>query len=267
MTNSAERVRRAQASIAFAAKREVAAVWPKLLTMPPDRVAVVMAELLHEIGHEYGNAAGSLAADYYDDLREAAKVGGRFVAAPSEMPPMERFEALSRWGVGPMFGAAPDVDKALSLMLGGLSRIVLNGGRDTISDAVAADPATPTFARHASANACAFCAMVASRGAVYTSAASAGVVVGRGAALSTNIGRTKGRKAQGIKTRGKRSLGDKYHDFCHCTAVPVWPGQEYQEAPYVAKWRDAYANAPGTPGEALNLKDTLSSMRAELGTR
>lgn len=262
----AEQVRKAQASLAYRAKLEVAGAWPKLATLRPDQTAVVMADLLHEIGLKYGSAAASLAADYYDELRVAAGVAGSFTAIASDLPPADRFEALARWGVGPLFGAEPNRDTALNLMVGGLTRIVLNGARQTIADSVAADPGKPTYARHASANACAFCALLASRGAVYTSSSAAGVVVGRGTALSTNIGRTKGRKAQGIRERGARKLGDKYHDDCHCAAVPVWPGQQYEEAPYVAKWRDAYANAPATPGKPIDVKETLTSMRADLGS-
>ena len=266
MPTAAEKVRRAQASLAYRARLEVVTVWPKIAALPPERIAVVMAELLQEVAQRYGSGAASIAADFYDELRSAAGATGSFAADPSELPPLERYEALSRWGVGPMFGSSPNAALALSLMTGGLERIVLNTGRDTISDAVALDPSGPRYARHASANACAFCAMVASRGPVYRSEVSAGGVTGRGTALSTNVGRTSGRMAKGIRERGSRSIGTKYHDSCHCTTVPVWPGQDYQEAPYVAKWRDAYLNAPGKPGEAIDLQKTLASMRAELGT-
>lgn len=266
MPTSAEKVRRGHAALASRARREVATAWLKVALLPTERVAPIMSELLLEVADKYGTAAGSIAADYYDELRVAAGAPGRFTPTIAPLPEVERFEALARWGVGPMFATDPNPAKALSLMSGGLSRIVLGVGRDTIADAVSADPTGPRYARHASANACAFCAMLATRGAVFTSAASAGAVVGRGTDLATNIGRTRGAKAKGVHARGERSLGEKYHDDCHCTSVPVWPGQKYDEAPYVKQWRDAYANAPGEPGEAINLKDTLSSMREELGT-
>lgn len=230
MPTSAEKVRRGQAALAERARREVALVWPKVAALPADRVASVMAEVLMAVADRYGPAAGSIAADYFDELRVAAGAPGRFAPTVARMPDATRFEVLARWGAGPLFAASPDPAKALSLMTGGLTRIVQGVGRDTIADSVAADPSGPRYARHASANACAFCALLATRGAVYTS----------------------------------QALGEKYHDDCHCTVVPVWPGQKYQEAPYVAKWRDAYANAPA--GSSSSLKDSLSSMRSDLGT-
>lgn len=44
----------------------------------------------------------------------------------------------------------------------------LQGGRDAIAEAVAADPQAVGYARAASGDACAFCAMLASRGPVYS---------------------------------------------------------------------------------------------------
>jgi hypothetical protein len=148
------------------------------------------------------------------------------------MPDPGRFDTLARWGVGPLFGADPNSGLALSLLSGGLQRIVFDGGRDTSAGSAALDPAKPTYARHASANACAFCALMATRGAVYTSKDAAERV---------------GYSARGrTRTGGTRSKGEKYHDDCHCVAVVVWPGQEYKPAPYVAKWEQAYLDADGS---------------------
>lgn len=231
MPTSAERVRRAQAALAARARRDVARVWPKVVALPAPRVAPVMAEVLEAVAEKYGPAAGAIAADYYDELREGAKASGRFAPAVAALPEAERFKSLAGWGAGPLFGAEPDSALALSRMSGGLSRIVQNVGRDTITDAVVSDPAGPTYARHASANACAFCAMLATRGPIYTSSSNAG------------------------------TLGSKYHDDCHCTVVPVFPGQTYREAPYVKRWREAYAESPSG-----KTKEVLSTMREQLGT-
>lgn len=242
MPTSAEKVRRGQAALADLARREVAAVWPRVAALPADRVALVMSEVLMAAADKYGPAAGAIAADYYDELRVSAGADGRFTPMVAPLPDQGRFESLARWGAAPLFGANPDPTKALSLMGGGLSRVVQNVGRDTIAEAVASDPAGPRYARHASANACAFCAMLATRGAVYSSAANAGSA-------------TEGRDTA-------QALGDRYHDDCHCTVVPVFPGQRYDEAPYVKKWREAYANAPSSSDPQV----VLASMREELGT-
>lgn len=236
-----------------------------------------MAEVLLATAEKYGPAAGAIAADYYDEVRVAAGAAGRFTPLVAALPAVDRFESLAGWSVGPMFGADPDPAKALTKMNGGLTRIVQNVGRETIAGAVASDPARPYYARHASANACAFCGMLASRGPIYTSGSSAGSVTGASLGgkdyrkmRETGMTREQilaGTRAKTIARGGRkgrttlREIGSDYHDDCHCTVVPVFPGQRYEEAPYVAKWREAYANAPHAA-----IKPTLSSMRDELGS-
>ncbi|MFE3572387.1 hypothetical protein ACFXON_23480, partial [Bacillus subtilis] len=136
-------------------------------------------------------------------------------------------------------------------------------------------------ARHARADACAFCALMASRGAVYTSEAAAERVVGRGKEMSladrraraAGHSRVNGHTAAGGKrTRGTQALGDRYHDFCNCVAVEVRPGEEYDPPDYVRKWDEAYIVASretkkkGRYG-AIDPKAVLAHMRENLGAR
>lgn len=240
----------------------------------PDDVRDALLDTLPQFVAIYGAAAATLGADWYDELREMADTKRPFRATPAELPDRGRTDALARWAADPMYhpeahqraeGSGAGMAAALTLAAGGLQRIVANAHRQTVEESVMADPVLTGYKRHASANACAFCALLATRPAYYNSEQSARVVVGRGTPLSTNIGRTRGRPAKGIRARGTQSLGSKYHDGCHCIAVPVWDGQ-YEEAPYVAEWREAYAEAPAKPGEPIDLKATLSSMRQTLGT-
>ena len=105
-------------------------------------------------------------------------------------------------------------------------RLALDGGRETISATVAADPAAHGWARATSGKACAFCAMLASRGPVY----------------------------------GEASVRFHAHDGCSCTAEPVydteaaWPAgaQRYRQI-----WNAAKAKADGE--DVLNVfRQTLA---------
>ena len=159
--------------------------------------------------------------------------------------------------------------------------MVANAARDTITTAALADDGANGWARHASANACAFCAMLATRGAVYKTQAGALSVTG------VNLGGTDYRKMRrtgatregilrgsrattidqgGRKGRAtKRPLGERYHDHCHCVAIPVFG--TYEPAPYVAGWRQVYADSTvRRPGGAIDTKATLAEMRKALGT-
>ena len=263
---------RALSTLTTLSKRDLAAIWRKLDLSRPDKLAEPLAQVLAEIADKYGAAAAALAADWYDEARDDAGAPGRFRAIVADPPDTERIGALSRWGVGPLFGANPDGATALSLLVGGLQRIVINQARDTTFGSVGLDPARPRYARHASANACAFCALMATRGAVYASEDDALRVTGH------NLGGQDYRKMRrtgasresilaGVRVDGrkgrptKRPLGEKYHDDCHCVAVEVFPGTEYDEAPYVAKWRDANKASKGD-----GTKATLAEMRQALGT-
>jgi hypothetical protein len=225
-----------------------------------------LMDLLPMLTATYGTAAATLAADWYDDLRDESDARGRFRAIPAEPPDRDRTDALARWSVEPMFSPEPDKAKTLSLAAGGLQRVIANADRFTIVESVQADPAPTGYVRVASGSACAFCKMLATRGAAYNSAASASTVVGRGTALSSNQQRRMGRRAQGIRGRGTQELGSKYHDHCNCVAQPVWG--DYEEPPEVGEWRAAYDKAFGQlkPGTEDYTSELLSNMRQILGS-
>lgn len=120
---------------------------------------------------------------------------------------------------GTPFGRAIEVAKALSA--GSSMRHALDGGRETISRTVAGDPRAKGWARVASARPCSFCAMLASRGPVYSD--------------------------QTVKFRS--------HDHCSCSAEPVYrEASRDQWPPGSAAFRDLYDEAAkGLPAaEARN---------------
>ena len=126
--------------------------------------------ILPAIGDEFTAASASLAADWYDDLREERGVRGRHRTLLSELPDVTRYESLARWGVSPLFTEAPDVAAAQSLISGGLARIVANGHRDTVMLNAVADPQALGWSRYGSGLSCEFCQMLIGRGDVYTEA-------------------------------------------------------------------------------------------------
>jgi hypothetical protein len=118
----------------------------------------------------YGSASATLAADFYDDLRDQAEVKGRFRAIPAELPDEDRTDALARWGVSPLFRAEPDFESALTLVSGGLQRIIANADRHTITGSSVADPRARGWRRVGSGSSCDFCQMLLGRDAVYSEA-------------------------------------------------------------------------------------------------
>lgn len=173
----------------------------------------------------YVTAAGELSAVWYEDLRAASGVSGAFSSRVDTDVEQDRFDALVRFALSPLFGESDAT--VTSLMAGGAERVVMNGSRDTIDLNARRDVASTAWSRVARPDACAFCKMLAGRGAVYRSEAAAGMVIGRGVdpskAFDENGKRKRGGIGRGVKARGSRDLGaSEFHDRCHCTAVPTF---------------------------------------------
>lgn len=216
--------------------RDLVELWRRALVVDVD-FARFLVDAFPEIATTYADVAGSLAADWY----EQSAPNLAYVAHPAAAPSKEALTKSVEWALG------ADGDQALDRMAGTLQRTVFNGARETILANVEAEGAR--WARYASANACEFCKLLATRSgnALYTSKESALRVVGRGKVFSSNFRtdgtRKQGGQAKGIKTRGPRDVGEKYHDHCRCVAVEVRPGHSYDPPSYVEQWQKRYEDA------------------------
>jgi hypothetical protein len=178
-----------------------------------------------ELLQPYVTASGELSAVWYEDLRAASSVPGSYAAVTDADVTADRYDALVRWSMTPLFGESSTTVQ--SLLVNGAQRIIAGGSRRTIDANARADVASTAWARVAQPDACEFCKMLAGRGAVYRSEQSAGMVIGRGvdpaAAFDENGKRKRGGQGKGVKARGERAVGsDDYHDDCNCTAVPTF---------------------------------------------
>lgn len=203
-----------------------------------------------ELVAQYASLAGDLASEWYDEAAPTLA----FQATPAPLPPMEKWAATASWAMH-----VGDAASSLGLLAGSAQRGVFNQYRTTIIANANAEGAA--WARHASANACPFCRMLATRGAVYASESSATRVGGRGKVATPNQPARRGRKAGGIRVRGTQALGDKYHDNCHCIAVEVRPGGAYQPPPYVSQWQDEYKRASAAAGNGKGAGSTQDIQR------
>lgn len=246
-----------------------------LLTRSGDRLdrreaLRLITDAFPELMTPFVSIAGDLAAEIYREL--PGGVAG-FMPVTADLPPVEQLGANGRYAL--LSGSDPVVE-------GVVTRIVNDGFRNTTFANLAAEYGDPVivdepfdvlgtlWARHASANACGFCRMNATKGPVYRSKESALRVTGRGVDLTVadqraitlgmmsreealqrrsvyrnakqaaKQGAAVGDKRVSGRTRGVQKLGDKFHDGCHCTAIAVRPGGSYQPAPYVAQWQEDY---------------------------
>lgn len=216
---------------------DLAAGWPLVAVGASE--AVIRSELFEltmDLGDYYGSMAAGAGADWYEELRAESGARGRYVAAPVVALVREQIDGIVGYAAGPLLGAEPAPAAALSRLDGGLQRVVTNAERETVLGAVERDTARPRWYRYASANACSFCAMIASRGATY---------------------------------RSEDSGGFKSHDHCGCFPVPLWPGQQI-ETPHINQFMEDYfagRKAARRSGEPLTTKSILKHMRATTGRK
>lgn len=241
----------------------------------PNVVAGLLAELLPELVDPYAVAISDAATDFYLADRAAQGVAGRYLPPGGlGVPSRARFESLARWAASPLFQAAahaavPIVGGAVQDLVesddpmglvrdrvaGGVSGVLGKVQRDATLDLAALDPdETTTFQRVAMPGCCAFCAMLSTRGAAYSSQYAATHVVGRGVPVGKNLradGRPRrGGQALGIESRSvrrgssnARKLGDEYHDHCKCVAVAMHSGRAMEMDLAATTNMGAYAEA------------------------
>lgn len=188
----------------------------------PRTVRNTLIAAFPELIGPYIVASGELTATWYEDLRRAALGGTFYATATTEVVPAQ-VNALVRWGVRPLFGQSDST--ALSLIGGGIQKMIAGAGRNTIDANARQDVASTSWARVARPGACEFCTMLAGRGAVYRSKEAAGLVVGSGSdrtGFDDAGNRLSGGIGGGVKASGNQALNSKFHDFCRCVAKPTF---------------------------------------------
>jgi hypothetical protein len=196
----------------------------------PDWLAAMNA-----IVDQYARTSAWLAADFYDAQREAAGVTGVFTVPVTDPPPSEQTEASLRWATKDLWPRDPDDPRTTDAQRESLDvrlaqaetkaeqvaqKLVTDTGRGTVREAVRQDRQATAWARSAARGACAFCKLLAARGAVY-----------------------------------KQDTADfRAHDGCHCGVVPVFRGQRFELSSHAREWERIYREyAQGHSGDQLRL--------------
>ncbi|MEU1761681.1 hypothetical protein [Micromonospora sp. NPDC005652] len=225
--------RTSQSDLVALALADLLEWWQQSSRASVDALTAALTAFLPELVAVHGETAALAAADWFDDLRLQADPPGRFRAVMADPVPPEQAAAVARWAVGPLYSPTPDRPQTLRNLSGAVQRLVLEPARETIADSVRRDPADARWARvPGRSDPCAFCRMLASRGAVYHSEAAAGGM-------------------------------HRYHGKCGCVPTPVWPGEQepYDVAALAREYREARAKAGGNP------KALLAQLRVDQDAR
>lgn len=197
------------------------------------------AQVVSAIISTGGRTAGSLAVRSYLLAREQAGKRSSFTPSVEGLVPEEQVRASLVWAAGvPEQMEATPASRAAGIV----NRYVLQPARETTIAAATADPVATRVARVPRAGSCAFCLLMASRGAVYHDTSTAG------------------------RNANTRFVGDgeyKFHDHCHCGVHVVWEGEDYAEPEHVREAGDLYAAV--TAG--VDGREKLAEFRRALDAR
>lgn len=166
--------RRAQLAVRAALVADVLRLWG---VFDPDDIGGSWARLepaFLALIAAYGNVSAGLAAGYYEEFRAAEGIAG--LATPRIAPLASADEVIGTLRLlGPAnarrlvaAGRADAATVTFTNVAGETSRQVLNRGRNTLEGSVAADRKALGWARVTDSSPCSFCAMLASRGPVYS---------------------------------------------------------------------------------------------------
>lgn len=292
---TAERHRIDLFHLATRARTDLSGFLYQIKDLPVAEVRNLLTAVMPDLVQPYLSAADELAATWYEDLRAAVGARGKFYPR-SFTPSVKNLQAnaIARWAVGPLappepatptkfvYGepvelhqtaVEPDPEAVLTRLAGAVQRMIYDASRGLIEGNALRDPARTGYQRVARTDCCAFCGMLASRGAVYRDEGAAGRVVGRGKDVSSSFNadgsRKRGGLAGGVKARGGAQLGNSYHDHCHCVVMPVFAGTELAEIARIE--RDRFQNLYDQakvygPDGMVDLEGTLAAWRRENDT-
>lgn len=125
-------------------------------------------------------------------------------------------------------------------------REVLRGGRDLLHRASETDRRVVGWARMTDADPCAWCAMLASRGAVYR---------------SRDAAQLKGRAGRDAPPVDPEDL-EKYHNLCHCQIVPI-----YSRTDWLPEQGKAFRELWDEATEAHTGRDAINAYRRTIEAR
>lgn len=222
-------LRQGVADLSTLANADLAELWATVTTADEARAA--LEDILPDLCETYGSASATLAADWYDTLREDMNIDGQFSAITADLGD-QGGDVLARWGIGPLFGPEPDWAAAMALIEGGLQRRIANGARDTITGSSYADPKAIGWQR-VGVGECSFCAMLIGRGDVYS----------EGTARFAS------------------------HDHCKCGAEPAFGGKPLPVKPYTPSSKNITDADRARVGDWLAENDPSAAQKAGTSTR
>lgn len=224
-----------QQTIALRARtmRDTARLWPLLNQRRMDATFPDWLAMHSTLIRRDNRQAAALAANYLKAARLSSGVSGEAVIRIADGLPVDQIEAsmstTARAGFYKALRSGRTVEEAsrvaLVRTLGSTSRLVLQGSRDTVRTSLAADRVGRGWQRIAAGSACAFCKMLAGRGAIYRA----------------------------------ETADFAAHDHCSCSVAAVYSAEPVAVRDYEPSTRGRWSDR-ATEGDRARMTDALSGV-------
>lgn len=230
---------------------------------PPAVQREAMMDLLPALGNQYASATGEVAAVFSGELMDLQDVKKPVAPETLALPPVQSWFALAGFGLSDRTLERGGMMLAYSLIAGGLTKRLTEFAADTMIGNAGLQSTPMRAQRVPKSGCCAFCGMLASRGAVY-SQESGLKVGGRGVPIGEGRGRGSKGRGLGVKTRGSQAIGEKFHDHCRCEVVVVTEKNEVQLQADADKYYEAYRESSDKVNAGLTMRVTDVSTEERL---
>lgn len=237
----------------------------EIVNAPVEIQREALFEVLPAVAETHLQATSAVSAAFFTGLAEMQDLPKLVLPDVLEPSVPEFWRSLIGWGSSDRVLERGGAVLMYSLIAGGLTRRMSIAAADTMIGNAAIQTTQMRAQRVPQPGCCAWCGMLASRFAAYTSEASAGKVSGRGVPIERNYlpdgRRRSGGQARGIRPRGSQAIGEDFHDHCQCEVVVVTEENEVQLQANADRYYDAFRDAQDVvEGQLTRVSDDWMSL-------
>lgn len=242
-----------QVGLTAALAAALRALWPQADPLSGAAALSRYTDGVAALVEQFSQASISLAADYYDTVRDNAGVTGTFNTPIIDTPPRALVDAGVEWAMR----AGAEMAAVQARIEAATQKAVADAARDEVITAVAGDSKALGFIRVARPDACYFCLAQAIRRKKPQKGEPAGA--GR-----PGVYKTRGTAGGNADEWFTGSGAAKFHNNCHCVVEPVFSA-DHQFEPHIAEAERLYFEATrnSARGESMNdFRRALEAVRA-----
>ena len=237
------------------AMRDLSAVFQRSLEMDPRMAQRYLEEAVADIVATFGGDAIVLTEGWLDEL-----IPERVPQVASGTPSIEQLTKQVSWGTAPMFTGTGNTLLRLSSVV---QQHVFGAERDTVKAFAEANSMRWARVTRGDGDVCEFCKVLASRGAVYGSAARASGVgmSGQENHYVGTTGKFRGRRLKAGRVRGEQKHAEKYHDHCRCVVAPSGGGLSLSLPDRTSQYQEEYDAAVRLIEGPITMAKVTAAMR------